>query len=174
MALPGLRKTAVIEALNEAGQYSSRRLWLKILVRWAAIESIPACSALFMIPSGPGALRGDAARIAVRTSFSSIGGISIWPLYVACSMSSRSASGGVGKKTSRNSSAFSAGSSSSRWVLGCCIRGIHPLDWLCLVRAHLASFHSAPGDSAACSMRSLCALRSALRIVLALWFLAAR
>ena len=48
------------------------------------------------------------------------------------------------------------------------------VDWSCLVRAHFASFHSASGDSDACSIRSLCALRSAFLIVLALWFLAAR
>jgi hypothetical protein len=98
--------------------------------------------------------------------------MSIRPLYAACSMSSKSVSGGFGKKTSRNSSAFSAGSSSSRWVSGCCIEGVEPVDWSCLVRAYLTSFHSVSVDSVACSIWSLCALRSALRIVIASWLLA--
>ena len=100
LALLGLRKTAVIEAQNKARQYSSRRLYLKILIRQAVIRLILAYSTLFIILSGPRALKGNATQIIACTSFSLISSILIQLLYVVFSMSSKSALGSVRKKTS--------------------------------------------------------------------------
>ena len=77
LALWGLHKTAAIDSRRRTGQYLSFRLRLKILVKWAATKVFTACRALFVIPSGPGTLSGDAVRIAFSTSLSSIGGFSV-------------------------------------------------------------------------------------------------
>jgi hypothetical protein len=73
----GGRQKVAIYTDNQAAIWS---VALKILVRWVTIKSVPTCSALFVMLSGLRALSGDAARMAVRISFSSICGISIRPL----------------------------------------------------------------------------------------------
>jgi hypothetical protein len=126
------------------------------------------------MPSGPGALSGDAARMASLTSFSVINGSSTWLPYFVCRVPSKSASGGIGKNVFRYTSALPAGSVIRCCVSGCLMAGVTTGGGFPLVLAQLTSLHNASGDCAACSTRSLWASLNAFWIVLALRFLAAR
>lgn len=164
----------MLESRKWSGHYPSWILWLKILVRCGDIVSIAACSTKLGIPSGPGTLLAEVPCIAFCTSCTVIGGKLIWSVYVALAMSSRSASGGAGKNDSLSILAFPSGSSTASPVDGSTNVGVIADSWLCLVRAHFATFHSDFGDSAAFSTLSLCMRHSVRLMVLDFWFLARR